>query len=118
MVRSIALKVIGRPCTRARGSTRSANQSESYVVAGDPYRASRRACRLDPSPGVRWTSRNGSRRRPKQAGKPGAVLELKVANAGKKTLEQALAEGVTQILQRDYRSELRAARASRCMGSR
>jgi hypothetical protein len=46
------------------------------------------------------------------------VLELKVANAGKKTLEQALAEGVTQILQRDYRSELRAARASRCMGSR
>jgi hypothetical protein len=50
--------------------------------------------------------------RPKQAGQPGAVLELKVAKAGRKTLEQALAEGIAQIRERDYGSELRAAGAS------
>jgi Predicted AAA-ATPase/PD-(D/E)XK nuclease superfamily len=50
--------------------------------------------------------------RPKQAGKPGAVLELKVAKAGKKTLEEALAEGAAQIRDLDYAGELRAAGAS------
>jgi hypothetical protein len=49
---------------------------------------------------------------PRMAGKPGVVLELKVAKAGRKTLEQALAEGLAQIRQRDYGSELRAAGAS------
>jgi len=50
--------------------------------------------------------------RPKQPGKPGAVLELKVAKPGKKTLEQALSEGVTQIQERDYARELMAAGAN------
>ena len=40
------------------------------------------------------------------------VLELKVARPGKKTLDEALAEGVAQIRDRDYASELRAAGAS------
>jgi hypothetical protein len=40
------------------------------------------------------------------------VLELKVARAGKTTLEQALAEGVAQLRERDYGSELRAAGVS------
>jgi hypothetical protein len=50
--------------------------------------------------------------RPRRAGKPGAVLELKVARPGKKTLDQALDEGAAQIRDRGYASELLAAGAS------
>jgi hypothetical protein len=72
---------------------------------------------LDPEYEVRSNRESGRGRpdvmlRPKQAGKPGAVLELKVAKPGKKTLEQALAEGIAQIRERDYASELHAAGAS------
>ena len=72
---------------------------------------------LEPEYEVRSNRESGSGRpdvmvRPRQAGKPGAVLELKVARPGKQTLEQALAEGVAQIQQRDYASELRAAGAN------
>ncbi len=72
---------------------------------------------LDPEYEVRSNRESGTGRpdvmvRPRQAGKPGAVLELKVAKPGKNTLDQALAEGVAQIQQRDYASELRAAGAS------
>jgi hypothetical protein len=72
---------------------------------------------LEPEYEVRSNRESGKGRpdviiRPKKPGKPGAVLELKVAKAGKKTLEQALAEGVAQIQERDYARELRAAGAS------
>jgi hypothetical protein len=40
------------------------------------------------------------------------VLELQVARPGKKTLEQALAEGVAQIRNNDYAAKLRAAGAT------
>ena len=43
---------------------------------------------------------------------PGVVLELKVARQGKRTLEEALAEGLSQIATRDYGAELRAAGAA------
>ncbi len=45
---------------------------------------------------------------PNEPGKPGAVLELKVARAGKKTPKKALEEGLAQIRSRDYTAELRA----------
>ena len=72
---------------------------------------------LEPEYEVRSNRESGLGRpdvmlRPKQAGKPGIVLELKVAKPGKTTLEQALAEGVAQIRERDYARELRAAGAS------
>ncbi len=54
--------------------------------------------------------------RPKHAGRSGVVLELKVAKAGKKTLEQALAEGVSQIEERAYASELHAVGVSEVYG--
>lgn len=43
---------------------------------------------------------------PLQPGQPGAVLELKVAIKGKKTLKKALAEGEAQQLTRLYASAL------------
>ncbi|MEZ4293964.1 MAG: AAA family ATPase [Polyangiaceae bacterium] len=49
---------------------------------------------------------------PVKAGAPGVVMELKVARAGRKTLEQALEEGVAQIESGDYEAELRAAGAA------
>jgi hypothetical protein len=72
---------------------------------------------LDPEYEVRSNRESGKGRpdvlvRPKRAGNPGAVLELKVARAGKKTLDEALAEGAAQIRARDYAGELRAAGAS------
>jgi hypothetical protein len=72
---------------------------------------------LEPEYEVRSNRESGQGRpdvmlRPKQAGRPGVVLELKVAKPGKTTLEQALAEGVAQIHARDYARELRAAGAS------
>lgn len=53
--------------------------------------------------------------RPRRAGRPGAVLELKVAR-GKRTLEQALEEGVRQIEAQGYLAELRAAGAEPAWG--
>lgn len=44
---------------------------------------------------------------PRLPGKPGAVLELKVARAGKKTPQAALAEGLLQLREMDYGAELR-----------
>jgi hypothetical protein len=54
--------------------------------------------------------------RPRQPGKPGVVLELKVARPSKKTLEQALSEGLAQLEAMDYAAELRAAGASPVFG--
>jgi hypothetical protein len=50
--------------------------------------------------------------RPVQPGKPGVLLELKVARPGRKTLEQALAEGLAQMQSRSYTAELAAAGAA------
>jgi len=49
---------------------------------------------------------------PNRAGQPGAVLELKVAEKGYRTMKQALAEGSAQIKQRRYVTELLVAGAS------
>ncbi|WP_437621223.1 hypothetical protein [Sorangium sp. So ce1151] len=49
--------------------------------------------------------------RPRQPGKPGVVLEMKVARGGQ-TLEQALEEGLPHIARRDHAAALRAAGAS------
>jgi hypothetical protein len=72
---------------------------------------------LEPEYQVRSNREAGAGRpdvfiRPVQAGKPGVVLELKVAKPGKKTLDQALAEGLAQIGAKGYGAELRAAGAS------
>jgi len=46
---------------------------------------------------------------PKQPGKPGVVLELKVVNTRRnETMDEALASALKQIKDRDYASELRA----------
>jgi Predicted AAA-ATPase/PD-(D/E)XK nuclease superfamily len=50
--------------------------------------------------------------RPRRAGDPGAVLELKVARPRKKTLKQALSEGLSQLAGMDYGAELRASGAT------
>jgi hypothetical protein len=50
--------------------------------------------------------------RPAQPGKPGVLLELKVARPGRKTLEQALAEGLAQIQTQGYTAELAAVGAA------
>lgn len=68
---------------------------------------------LEPAYQVRSNRESGKGRldvliRPMQAGKAGVVLELKVAKPGKKTLEQALEEGLTQLRAKDYGAELRA----------
>ncbi|MEP7119846.1 MAG: AAA family ATPase [Byssovorax sp.] len=72
---------------------------------------------LEPAYQVRSNRESGEGRpdvmiRPMQPGKPGAVLELKVARARRKTLAQALAEGVAQLRDGNYGAELRAAGAS------
>ncbi|WP_437293504.1 AAA family ATPase [Sorangium sp. So ce426] len=71
---------------------------------------------LEPDYQVRSNRESGRGRpdviiRPAQPERPGVVLELKVARAGK-TLEQALDEGIEQIRRNDYTAELRAAGAS------
>ena len=43
------------------------------------------------------------------AGKPGAVLELKAARQGVKTIEKAMTEGLAQFADNDYAAELRNA---------
>ena len=50
--------------------------------------------------------------RPRLPGRPGVILELKVAKPGKKTPKQAIAEGLAQIRSGDYGAELRAAGAA------
>ncbi|WP_437738421.1 AAA family ATPase [Sorangium sp. So ce1335] len=50
--------------------------------------------------------------RPAQPGRPGVVLELKVARAPRTSLEQALDEGLAQIRARDDAAELRAGGAA------
>jgi hypothetical protein len=72
---------------------------------------------LEPSYSVRSNRESGEGRpdvliQPQTRGKPGAVLELKVARPGKKTPEQALAEGIAQIREGKYGAELQAAGAS------
>jgi Predicted AAA-ATPase/PD-(D/E)XK nuclease superfamily len=72
---------------------------------------------LEPGHQVRSNRESGSGRpdvliRPRNAGEPGVVLELKVARPSKKTLEQALEEGLAQLEGMDYGAELRAAGAS------
>ncbi len=69
---------------------------------------------LEPEHLVRSNRESGKGRpdvtiRPRVPGEPGAVLELKVARPGKKTMEQALDEGLVQIQSNDYAAELRAA---------
>ena len=68
---------------------------------------------LEPDYQVRSNRESGRGRpdlliRPARAGKPGVVLELKVARPGKKTLEEALAEGLAQLAAKDYGAELAA----------
>jgi hypothetical protein len=72
---------------------------------------------LEPDYEVRSNRESGKGRpdviiRPRRAGRPGAVLELKVARPEKKTLEQALSEGLEQIHGQNNAAELRAAGAS------
>lgn len=72
---------------------------------------------LEPAHQVRSNRESGKGRpdvliRPLQPGQAGVVLELKVAKPGKKTLEQALAEGLAQLRANDYDAELRAMGAS------
>jgi hypothetical protein len=72
---------------------------------------------LEPGHQVRSNRESGKGRsdvmiRPTRPGDPGVVLELKVARAGKKTLDQALAEALAQLQTRDYAAELRASGAA------
>ena len=72
---------------------------------------------LEPGHQVRSNRESGKGRpdvmiRPATPGKPGVVMELKVARPGKKTLEQALSEGLTQLQAQDYAAELVAAGAT------
>ncbi len=68
---------------------------------------------LEPAYQVRSNRESGKGRpdvliRPMELGKAGVVLELKVAKPGKKTLEQALSEGLAQLRGQNYGAELRA----------
>ncbi|MFS8067891.1 MAG: PD-(D/E)XK nuclease domain-containing protein, partial [Byssovorax sp.] len=72
---------------------------------------------LEPAYQVRSNRESGKGRpdvliRPMEPGKAGVVLELKVAKPGKKTLEQALDEGLAQLRANDYGAELRAGGAA------
>jgi hypothetical protein len=71
---------------------------------------------LEPDHDVRSNRESGDGRpdvlvRPRQPGKPGAVLELKVAGPGR-SLQRALAEGIRQVRDNDYLAELRSVGAS------
>jgi Predicted AAA-ATPase/PD-(D/E)XK nuclease superfamily len=71
---------------------------------------------LEPAYRVRSNRESGQGRpdvmiSPARPGQPGVLLELKVARAGEKTLETALAEGLAQLANRGYEAELRAAGA-------
>jgi hypothetical protein len=69
---------------------------------------------LEPGHTVRSNRESGKGRPdvlivPRRTGRPGVVMELKVARPGKKTLDQALDEGTRQLADNDYQAELRAA---------
>jgi hypothetical protein len=69
---------------------------------------------LEPHYEVRSNRESGNGRpdvliKPRYAGKPGAVLELKSARQGEKTIEKAMAEGLKQFEENDYAAELRNA---------
>ena len=72
---------------------------------------------LEPEYEVRSNRESGAGRpdllvRPRRPGRPGVVLEVKVARPRKKTAEQALAEALAQLAAHDYAADLRAAGAS------
>jgi len=69
---------------------------------------------LEPDYEVRSNRESGPGRpdvliKPRLAGKPGVVLELKAAEPGQKSIEKAMAEGLLQLETHDYGAELRAA---------
>ncbi|MEP7124937.1 MAG: AAA family ATPase [Byssovorax sp.] len=71
---------------------------------------------LEPAYQVRSNRESGQGRpdvmiRPMRPGKPGVVMELKVARPRRKTLAQALSEGIEQLQENEYGAELRAAGA-------
>jgi hypothetical protein len=71
---------------------------------------------LEPDYLVRSNRESGQGRpdvmiRPARPGRPGAVLELKVARPGRRTLEAALEKGQAQMQAQGYAAELRAAGA-------
>jgi hypothetical protein len=71
---------------------------------------------LEPDYQVRSNRESGAGRPdvvliPRRPGKPGVILELKVARRGKVTVKKALEEGLAQIKAKDYAAELRAAGA-------
>ncbi|WP_428263652.1 AAA family ATPase [Haliangium sp.] len=68
---------------------------------------------LEPGHRVRSNRESGKGRpdvmiAPAEAGQPGVLLELKVARPGRRSLDQAIAEGLLQIAQQGYDAELRA----------
>ncbi len=76
---------------------------------------------LEPEYRVRSNRESGDGRpdvlvMPAEKGKPGVVLELKVAKPGRKTLEQALEEGETQMKGKNYGAELAAQGAGAVVG--
>jgi hypothetical protein len=69
---------------------------------------------LEPDYEVRSNRESGDGRpdvliKPRYPGKPGVVLEVKMARQGQKTLEAAVCEGLKQLATHDYAAELRAA---------
>uniref|UniRef100_UPI003D11B65F PD-(D/E)XK nuclease domain-containing protein n=1 Tax=Haliangium sp. TaxID=2663208 RepID=UPI003D11B65F len=92
----------------------------SYHDAGHPDPESLYHCFLigllavlEPGHRVRSNRESGKGRpdvmiAPAEAGRPGVLLELKVARPGVKSLDEAVAEGLTQIAAKDYDAELRA----------
>ncbi len=68
---------------------------------------------LEPQHRVRSNRESGRGRpdlmiAPTEPGKPGVLLELKVAKPGRRSLDDALAAGLEQIAHQDYDAELRA----------
>ncbi len=68
---------------------------------------------LEPDYEVRSNRESGDGRpdvliKPRLAGKPGVVLELKAARKGEKTIETAMTQGLVQLDANDYAAELRA----------
>ncbi|HRI65720.1 MAG TPA: AAA family ATPase [Polyangium sp.] len=69
---------------------------------------------LEPDYEVRSNRESGNGRpdvliKPRRAGKPGVVLELKTARQSQRSIEAAMAEGLAQLEANDYAAELRAA---------
>jgi hypothetical protein len=72
---------------------------------------------LEPAYQVRSNRESGRGRpdvliRPREAGKPGVVIELKVARPSRKTLDKALEEGLRQAGEKGYIAELTAGGAA------